>query len=392
MRTLVFSDSHPGPSPDHQQLLAQAMSARGQGFEVLVVAGKHGELPALAQAMGLPVRCLDFDAIHKPWNLVALQGLLRKYKPAMVVSYGSRDGNSIALAARMLSVAGLLSPRPVLTRVRTYMPARVRALGINQLFDQTFTSTQALADRLRSENPQIQPGKVAVLHPVLPSDAALSHPEKTPLSQWPELERLPDGVLRNQNPAHRLLLAGMVITRPDEADFMLTVMQALHPVVPDAQLLLPVDPDARATLESAVQRLGLGACVHLLSVPSQEEHLPRLLEQLAPQLHLVVFAQVYALFEPAVLQAQMQGHPVVVGQLGALPELVKAGQGAWVCPAPHQPGASQQWANTLIQVLADPANMAAQGALAKAHVQKHFSAHRSVSRLLGPLQQQLLGR
>jgi len=92
------------------------------------------------------------------------------------------------------------------------------------------------------------------------------------------------------------------------------------------------------------------------------------------------------------IEALGLGVPVVVSNVGGLPETVQSGITGYVCPAPHAPAALEAWVLALGTVLAEPHNARAMAAQGRQAVLAQFGKPRNIDGLVGAVETPRLGR
>ena len=367
MTSIFFSESSKNIGGQELQLLAQAVGLKSKGYEPRILCRPGSRIAEEAKKLGLPVELVGFrNAIHPP-SVVQLTRLLRKHRPVAVVCHSGHDSNLCALTVHALSHLGMLNPRPSLIRMRTYQPGPAKAFTYNQLFDQTFTPSQALKDQLL-QNSGVLPHKIGVLYPGIDFDG-IERDANSPLPV--ELEAL----LGDLN--HRPVIAHAAMFRVEKGhSFMLRVVKDLLPAFPNLLYVAAGEGDNKDAIEIEARRLGLGSHVVL----------PGMLNPVAPLIRRADVLVMPSSYEPlgmSQIEALGLGVPVVVSNVGGLPETVKDGVTGHVCPPPHAQGAQAAWVKALTAVLADPSaarNMAQQG---RQSVLQQFGRDSNIKALVG---------
>lgn len=351
------------------QLLQQALGMKAQGYSPYVLCRPGSRIAEEALKRGLRVEHLGFrNAVHPP-SVLQLSKLLRKHKPVAVVCHSGHDSNLCALTVHALNRLGLLKPRPRLIRMRTYQPGAAKAFTYNQLFDQTFTPSQALKDQLL-QNAGVLPCKISVLYPAIDFEAIASQAQQ-PLPAWLDAKL--------SDLAQRPVIAHAAMFRVEKGhSFMLQVVKALLPTFPGLLYVAAGEGDAQASVQEQARRMGLEAHVCL----------PGMLSPVAPLLaraDVVVMPSSYEPLGMSQIEALGLEVPVVVSNVGGLPETVQHGQTGWLCPAPHHPNALEAWVSTLQDVLGNPSAAKALARQGKVAVQAQFGPASNLDVLAGQL-------
>ncbi|MDP3189651.1 glycosyltransferase family 4 protein [Limnobacter sp.] len=376
MTPIFFSESSKNIGGQELQLLEQAVGLKAKGYVPYVLCRLGSRISQEAHKLGLNVEHIPFrNAIHPP-SVLKLAALLREHKPVAVVCHSSHDANLCSITVHALAKVGLLKPRPRLIRMRTYQPGPAKAFTYNQMFDQTFTPSQALKDQLL-QNSGVLPEKIGVLYPGIDFEGIAA---AASLGLPAELdERLND---LQQRP----VIAHAAMFRVEKGhSFMLQVVKALLPRFPNLLYVGAGEGETRQAIETEVQRLGLAPHVVL----------PGMLNPVAPLIRRADVLVMPSSYEPlgmSQIEALGLGVPVVVSNVGGLPETVQSGITGYVCPAPHVPGALDAWVQALGVVLAEPQkarDMAAQGQQA---VLTQFGKQSNIDGLIDTIQTPRLGR
>ncbi|MFN4328976.1 MAG: glycosyltransferase [Limnobacter sp.] len=368
MTSIFFAESSRNLGGQELQLLQQATGLRAKGFEPRVLCRPDSRIAQEARKLGLAVEHLGFrNALHPP-SVVKLTQLLRKHRPVAVVCHSGHDSNLCALTVHALARLNLLNPRPSLIRMRTYQVGSAKAFTYNQLFDQTFTPSKALKDQLL-QNSGVLPEKIGVLYPGVDFQGIERDAEQT---------ALPASLMSTlSDMARRPVIVHAAMFRLEKGhSFMLNVVKALLPQFPGLTYIAAGEGELREAVAEEARRLGIADHVVL----------PGMLNPVAP---LIARADVLVMpssYEPlgmSQIEALGLGVPVVVSQVGGLPETVVDGQTGWVCPAPHAAGAQAAWVQTLTAVLADPVAARQRAQVGKETVQAQFGRNSNLDGLIG---------
>jgi glycosyltransferase involved in cell wall biosynthesis len=133
--------------------------------------------------------------------------------------------------------------------------------------------------------------------------------------------------------------------------------------VPRAQLLIVGDGPERPALEAAIEKAGLGACVHLLGVR-------RDVRAIIDAADVVALSSLWEGLPMVLLEAQARARPVVATDVLGTAAAVSPGETALLVP----PGEPSALAGALVALLEDPARCAEMGAHGRALAVSRYSA------------------
>lgn len=362
--SIFFSESSPNIGGQELQLLQQAQALRGAGWTPRILCRPGSRIALEAAERELEVELVRFRSALDVGSLARVVGLVRQHRPVAIVCHSGHDANVCALAVRAGAALGLLRPRPRLVRMRTYQPGKAGAFGYNHLFDASFTPSAALrAELLR--NPAIRPERIGVLYPAIDfSQVERAATETLP----PQLEAR----LQGRGP----LIVQAAMLRPEKGHaFMLQVVQALLPRFPGLLYVAAGEGVQLAALQEEARRLGL----------QEHVHFPGMLQPVAPLVRRADALVMPSLYEPlgmSQVEALALGVPVVVSNVGGLPETVRHGETGLVCPAPDAPSALPAWTEALARILSDSAGARAMARRGSEQVVAQFDPLRNVAALL----------
>jgi glycosyltransferase involved in cell wall biosynthesis len=376
MTCIFFSESSKNIGGQELQLLEQAVGLKAKGYIPFILCRPGSRVSQEAHKLGLNVEYVGFrNAIHPP-SMLRLANLLRQHKPVAVVCHSSHDANLCSITVHALAKVGLLRPRPSLIRMRTYQPGPAKAFTYNQMFDRTFTPSLALKDQLL-QNTGVMPEKIGVLYPGVDFEGIVA---ASALELPSELD------VRLSDLQQRPVIAHAAMFRVEKGhSFMLQVVKALLPQFPNLLYVAAGEGETRLAIETEVERMGL----------SKHVVLPGMLNPVAPLIKRADVLVMPSSYEPlgmSQIEALGLGVPVVVSNVGGLPETVQSGVTGHVCPAPHAPGALDAWVNALTAVLAEPHKAREMAMLGKLAVLAQFGKQNNIDGLVGTIQTKRLGR
>ena len=360
MSTIFFSESSKNIGGQELQLLQQATGLKAKGYLPRVLCRPHSRIGQEAEKLGLPVDRVSFrNAIHLP-GIIALARLIRKHKPAALVCHSGHDSNLCSIIVHCLHRLGLLSPRPMLIRMRTYQPGPAKAFVYNHMLKEQLLSTGG-----------ILPSKISVLYPGIDFEA-IQHAAQAPLA--PDLEALFSNARRGPVIVHAAMF------RPEKGHcFMLQLVKQLLPRFPDLSYIAAGEGQTRALIQTEASHLGIAR--HVI--------FPGTLNPVAPLIgraDVVVMPSSYEPLGMSQIEALGLGVPVVVSHAGGLPETVIHAVTGHVCPAPDAPDALHKWVQVLEHVLTHPAQAREQAQAGKQVVLGQFGKHANIEGLVRQLE------
>jgi glycosyltransferase involved in cell wall biosynthesis len=338
MSTIFFTESLQTEAVGHDQIIRQILGLQKQGYLCLLLCVSGSYLANEAQKHGIWTEHLRFRNAFDPLSLIKMVSFLRNYEPVSVISHSSHDSNLSAMAVHALHKLGVLKYRPQLIRVRNRKPHSTHAISYNLLFDYTLTPSASFRDQLLSDK-AILPHKVKVLYPDVQPRALIEFDQKQ-LSA--ELQAILDDANRRPIIAH----LGDVNAQSGHV-FMLEVVRKLLADFPKLTYLV-LDQGLQLNLfEKETKRLGLDQIVYYASPMDFKTCMNSKIDALVMPFHQ----------EPLdypQLQALSAGIPLVLSQVGGLPEAVKNQETGYVCPPPFATGAAEAWRSTLSSILKNP--------------------------------------
>lgn len=338
MSTIFFTESLQSEAVGHDQIIRQILGLQKQGYLCLLICVSGSYLAVEAQRQGIWTEHLRFRNAFDPLSLIKMVSFLRNYEPVSVISHSSHDANLSAMAVHALHKLGVLKYRPQLIRVRNRKPHSTHAISYNLLFDYTLTPSASFRDQLLSDK-AILPHKVKVLYPDVQPQALIEF-DNNQVS--PELK----AILEDKN--HRPLIAHVgEVTDQSGHLFMLDVLQNLASDFSGLIYLVLARGGQLDALQSEVKRRGLGRSVFFATAAEYKSCMESKIDA------IVMPFQQEPVGSPQ-LKALSAGIPVVLSQVGGLPEAVKNKETGYVCPPPFASGALESWCGTLNTILKDP--------------------------------------
>lgn len=331
MATVFLTESSKNIGGQELQLLQQALCLKAQGHHPLVLCRSGSRIEQEAHKCGLETEAVAFrNALHFP-SMQRLAELLFKHRPVSVICHSGHDSNLSAITVRVLAFFRLLTPRPALIRMRTYQPSKAKAFTYNFLFDRCYTPSQALRQQLL-QNKKINPTKVEVLYPGIDFEK-IKQDAQLPLS----LEVL--GKLQGGAQSKIILHAAML--RGEKGHhFMLDVIERLVGDFPDLLYVIAGEGELLNDLVDQVHTRNLLGYVCFVGM----------IKPVAPLIAMADIVVMPSMYEPlgmSQIEALGLGVPVVVSDVGGLPETVVHNETGKICPAPGKLDSIDRWVDAL---------------------------------------------
>lgn len=366
MTAVFFTESSRNMGGQEYQLLDQAQGLKSHGYTPYILCRQGSRVGEEALKRGLLVEWVPFRNAAHPPSLWRVSRLLRKHQPVAVVCHSGHDSNVSALAVHALAGLSCLPYRPRLIRMRTYQAGPAKAYTYNQLFDVTFTPSEALRDQLLT-NRAIDPARVAVMYPGVDFDQITEQASPMPDDS---LSR----VLSDRNKRPLIVHAAMFRLEKGHS-FMLDVIELLRAEFPGLTYLAAGEGELLESFRDEVKRRGL--IDHVV--------MPGTVKPIAPLLaraDVVVMPSTYEPLGMSQIEALGLETPVVVSKVGGLPETVTDGHTGTVCPPPFEKGAAEQWANALRQVFLAPLEAKRMAMAGSVAVRAQFGRQSNLTRLV----------
>lgn len=319
----LFSESSSNVGGQELQILVQMDALRTAGHSTLLVCRGDSEIARLAEKRGLPWNAVRFRNSVDIFSILAVRRLIQKFQIDVGICHSGHDTNIMSLAVHSLW------RRPVLLRMRTYLPGKPRAASYNRSVDLTLVPSHYLRQRIL-ENSEINPDKVQVLRPIIPF-AALRAEAQLPLPV--EV----DSWIRSKSP----IIVHAAMLRPEKGHaHALNVVARLQRIFPQIGYVVAGAGPKKDSLLKLVAKLGLEESVLFTGK----------LNPVAPVLVRADVVIMPSLEEPlglAQAEALALGIPVAVSNAGGLPETVQEGTSGWIFPV----GDVDAWEKGLIEIL-----------------------------------------
>lgn len=329
----------------------------GAGHPCVLACDPVSKIADEARGRGTPWHPVPFRNSFDLPSLWTLRKLIVSHRIDVGIGHSGHDFNNLAVAAR------LVTPRPMVLRMRTYQPGIPRAFSYNVLADRTLVPSEYLRRQILG-NPKIIPSKVAVLRPLLPIDD-LKREAKKPL---------PDQLMERLNGQGPVIAHAAMLRSEKGHRVALAAVARLVENFPQLRYVIAGAGSKEADLKSQAGSLGISDNVVFAG----------LMIPVAPLLARADVVIMPSLNEPlglAQLEALVLGTPVAVSDAGGLPETVDNDITGWVLPA----GEIEAWHSGLQDILNNPAEARARAERGRLWVEDHFSPPKFLEELFRQL-------
>jgi L-malate glycosyltransferase len=347
-RILLVSGPAAGGMRRHLEALAERLP--GWGSQVALAAPK-------AIGLTLPGGRFDLDLGDRPrpgpdlGALLALRGIVREWRPALVHAHGVKAALLALLALPqgipvVVTFHNMWHGGPLTYPLRLLAPRAAAAIAVSS----------AVGNRLAAWG--IRPRRLAVIPNGL------------------DVCAFPPGPGRAPGQPFTVLFAGRLT---EEKGIRVLLQTArLLPAALDLRLLVAGD----GPLREEVEREGSAAGSRLQYLGHQDDMLP-----VYRQADLVVMPSLSEGLPMTALEAMASGVPVVASRVGGLPEVVVEGE-TGLLVEPNDPAALGR---ALEALAADPERAASMGAAGRRRVEAEFTLDRMMERLVQVYQDVLSG-
>lgn len=355
VRRVLFSESSPNVGGQELQLLAQATGLPGRGIETLILCRAGSRLAEVAAARGVATVAIPYrNSLHLP-SIAGVRRVLQSFRPDALICHSGHDANNGALAAR------LVADRPALLRARTYQHGQPNAWTYNHLFDRTLVPSNEMRQRLLA-NRAIDPQRIHLLYPGIDFAAiARRSQEALPATIEQALAALP-----------RPLIVQAAMLRPEKGHaLMLDVLAALKQRGRIVGFAIAGEGELKTQLQHQVERLGLGQQVAFLGMV---DNIPAVYRRAA----LVVVPSSYEPLGMSQIEALSLGIPVVVSDVGGIPETVRDQETGLIARS----GDHAAWTAAIDRALTTPDAMSALAQAGSADVLHRFGLQTNLDQLI----------
>jgi len=324
VRRVLFSESSPNLGGQELQLLAQAASLPTRGIDTLILCRGNSRLATVAAARGVATVAIPFrNSLHLP-SIAGVRRVLHSFRPDALICHSGHDANNCALAAR------LVPNRPALLRARTYQHGQPNAWTYNHLFDRTLVPSNEMRQHLLA-NRAIDPQRIHLLYPGI-DFAAIARRSQ---------EALPAAIAQALAPLPRPLIVQAAMLRPEKGHaLMLNVL---------------------AALKQRGQIIGFAIAGAVYTRAS-----------------LVVLPSSYEPLGMSQIEALSLGIPVVVSDVGGIPETVRHEETGLIVRS----GDVAAWITAIDRALTRPETMRALAQAGSADVLRRFDLQTNLDQLI----------
>jgi len=160
------------------------------------------------------------------------------------------------------------------------------------------------------------------------------------------------------------------LSKVKSQDVLLEATRIVANSVPDVRLLIIGDGPERRTLEKKACDLRIQSIVNFQGFKKNVASIVKLFD-------VFVLPSVSELFSAATLEAMLLSKPVVVTEVGGMPEMVLSGITGYVVPA----GNAEALAERILDLLRDPHHAESLGRAGRQRVLEHFTIEREVRQI-----------
>ncbi len=360
--SIFFTESSRNIGGQELQLLQQMEELKDIGFNTYLFCKKKSQIAQVVQNRHLTHIKLPFKNALDIYSVVEIYRQAKKIKPLVIVCHSGHDA---AIGSWVKVLLGLSGQKISLLRMRTYQPGIPGSFFYRYIFDKACTPSQYLR-RILLGNPKIPSSKLEVLYPGIDFDRLNSSSQKT----------LPDHLLEwlSRNPGP-VIAHGAILRGEKNHSFMLGVIKKLTLQQPDVRYVIaghgPMEPELR----NKVMELQLERNVYFAGM----------LDSIGPLLKISTLAVLPSTYEPLgmfQIEAQYMKVPVVVSDVGGIPETVIDGDSGYVLSLNDD----DIWVESLNSLLMNQLLREEMGKKGRDFVVQRFSKKRNTEELVNIIQ------
>lgn len=356
-KNILFLESSKNIGGQELQLLQQMQELNRLGWKTKLLCKQHARIHDFAVSKSLDVQVLGFrNALHIA-SIIATIKVIRLFKPSVLICHSGHDAVIGAIAAKCL---GLFQARPHVVRMRTYQSGIPSSLTYNYLFDNTYTPSEHLREKVL-KNKNIQPSKVGVLYPGIDFEKLNEAPGTLGQDLLDWLNTHPGPII-----SHGAMLRG----EKGHA----TILKALPQIIqefPDVRYVIAGEGGSKAELQCLVAELGIQKNVYFAGM----------VQPISALLKISTLAVLPSLMEPLgmfQIESQYLEVPTLASEIDGIPETLIDGQTGLLVP----PGDVNAWAFQIIWALNHLDDMKALAKNGKNFVREKFSMDKNTQSLI----------
>ena len=295
---IVHSESSLGWGGQEHRTFTELLGFKRRGFRVSLVAPSESVLYQRANAEGIAVHACRFLKVSMLYDVLTLSAWLSRQRVHVLNTHSSRDGWVLGLAGRIARVPFIVRTRHIDVE---YPSPRISRVAFKLLADHVLTTSQKITEHL-SEIFQIPDTHISTLATGI------------------NLHRFtPEGARSECIKVHSKPVVGMVSVLRSwkgHSDF-LRAAALLKAQGFNAAFVIVGGGQSPAWIESQIESMGLGDCVHLVG---HREDVPEVLRGLDV---LVIPSTRHEGIPQIGLQALACATPVVGSDVGGIPEVIR---------------------------------------------------------------------
>ncbi|EPV5817106.1 glycosyltransferase family 4 protein [Escherichia coli] len=357
---ILFTESSPNIGGQELQALAQMSALQGQGHSVLLACRGKSKIAAEARNRGIEVNFIPFrNSIHPP-SVIKLAGIIRKFKPDIVICHSGHDSNIIGLTRR------LCCHRFRIVRQKTYITRKTKTFSLNYLCDAIIVPGTVIRGHLRREGVRTP---VTVIPPGF--DFLRLRNES--------MQPLPSHILKWLASAENLpVIVQVGMLRPEKGhEFMLRVLHRLKKEGNVFRYLVIGSgyEENESSLRRQIEELGMRDEVLMAGALLPAYPVYRIAS-------LVVMPSENEAFGMVLAEASAFGIPVLASNTGGIPDVIQHNVTGTLLPV----GDMSAWTDALRNFIFRPEHFRTMAVRAREDIESRFDINRTVQKILSLVQ------